>query len=137
MENGNNSWRFAYDEGRRVARWGVQWEQSPPHNSETLRQKFLGLSNRWCRSQRKTSLKINDTALDTFSTNVLVEPDETGMPYQLSMINRTLCVVQVLGNSHPWPTLTWGLSSVWKLVIIKYKLVSNYLQSLTASKNKE
>ena len=32
-----------------------------------------------------------------------------------------------------WLTFTWVLCSVWKLMIMKYKFVSNRLQSLTAS----
>ena len=50
-------------------------------------------------------------------------PPERLQQYQLPMINQTLCTVQMLENScHDWP-FPEVLSSVWKLVIMKHKLI--------------
>jgi len=51
----------------------------------------------------------------------LVEPDQSSMVYQVSMINQTLCIVKMLEHPcHGWPSPE---VSVWKLVIMKCKLV--------------
>ena len=71
---------------RRVAR-GRQWGQFPPPNSESCTKYFRSIKllvckpNKFCRVNHRKCLLLHN----------LVEPDQSTVVNQLSMINQTLC----------------------------------------------
>jgi len=49
---------------------------------------------------------LKESTVLYLTLRLLVELDKSRMVYQLSMINQTLCIVWVLGNSYyGWPLL--------------------------------
>jgi len=68
-----------------------------------------------------------------FLLQSLIEPDQSSMRCVVYQ-SVVYCVTVNGGEFISWLTFTWGLiSSVWKLAIMKEKLVSKRLQSLSES----